>query len=148
MNVIVSSRERSGPSPQSSLVSQPGCTYPVQYSHFCDMEPSERTGTLPQSFTGLTSLLDLGELNESPSNIFPHCQLCACDASKVPRLNSDECSVEDADDNHAFFSEERGRTRESYSTAGNALSEFAVNTAICSAKYAPSGSAITSMTNG
>ena len=31
--------------------------------------------------------------------------------------------IDGADDNQAFFSEERGRTREAYSTSGNAVRE-------------------------
>ena len=38
--------------------------------------------------------------------------------------------IDGADDNQAFFAEERGRTREAYSTSGNAVREFAVNTGV------------------
>jgi Carboxypeptidase regulatory-like domain/TonB dependent receptor/TonB-dependent Receptor Plug Domain len=50
-----------------------------------------------------------------------------------PLLNNVE--IDGADDNQAFFSEERGRTREAYSTSGNAVREFAVNTGVYSAEY-------------
>ncbi|MGO9638073.1 MAG: carboxypeptidase regulatory-like domain-containing protein, partial [Terracidiphilus sp.] len=43
--------------------------------------------------------------------------------------------IDGADDNQAFFSEERGRTREAYSTAGSAVREFAINTGVYSAEY-------------
>src|ERR1700677_417432 len=43
--------------------------------------------------------------------------------------------IDGADDNQAFFSEERGRTREAYSTSGSAVREFAVNTGVYSAEY-------------
>lgn len=55
--------------------------------------------------------------------------------------------VDGADDNQAFFSEERGRTREAYSTAGSAVREFAVNTGVYSAQYGrAAGGVITSVT--
>lgn len=43
--------------------------------------------------------------------------------------------IDGADDNQAFFSEERGRTREAYSTSGSAVREFAVNTGVYPAEY-------------
>src|SRR6202034_3409494 len=43
--------------------------------------------------------------------------------------------IDGADDNQAFFSEERGRTREGYSTSANAVQEFEVNTGVYSAQY-------------
>jgi len=55
--------------------------------------------------------------------------------------------IDGADDNQAFFSEERGRTREAYSTAGSAVREFAVNTGVYSAEYGrAAGGVITSVT--
>ncbi len=55
--------------------------------------------------------------------------------------------IDGADDNQAFFSEERGRTREAYSTSGNAVREFAVNTGVYSAQYGrAAGGVITSVT--
>jgi hypothetical protein len=55
--------------------------------------------------------------------------------------------IDGADDNQAFFSEERGRTREAYSTSGNAVREFAVNTGVYSAEYGrAAGGVITSVT--
>jgi outer membrane receptor protein involved in Fe transport len=50
-----------------------------------------------------------------------------------PILNNVE--IDGADDNNAFWSEERGRTREAYSTSANAVREFAVNTGVYSAEY-------------
>ena len=50
-----------------------------------------------------------------------------------PILNNVE--IDGADDNQAFFAEERGRTREAYSTSANAVREFAVNTGVYSAEY-------------
>jgi outer membrane receptor protein involved in Fe transport len=62
-----------------------------------------------------------------------------------PLLNNVE--IDGADDNQAFFSEERGRTREAYSTSGNAVREFAVNTGVYSAEYGrAAGGVITSVT--
>ncbi len=62
-----------------------------------------------------------------------------------PLLNNVE--IDGADDNQAFFSEERGRTREAYSTAGAAVREFAVNTGVYSSEYGrAAGGVITSVT--
>lgn len=62
-----------------------------------------------------------------------------------PILNNVE--IDGADDNQAFFSEERGRTREAYSTSGSAVREFAVNTGVYSAEYGrAAGGVITSVT--
>ena len=44
-------------------------------------------------------------------------------------------TVDGADDNQAFFSEQRGRTRASYSTTQEAVQEFQVNTSNYSAEY-------------
>ena len=55
--------------------------------------------------------------------------------------------IDGADDNQAFFAEERGRTREAYSTSGSAVREFAVNTGVYSAEYGrAAGGVITSVT--
>ena len=55
--------------------------------------------------------------------------------------------IDGADDNQAFFAEERGRTREAYSTAGSAVREFAVNTGVYSAEFGrAAGGVITSVT--
>jgi len=55
--------------------------------------------------------------------------------------------IDGADDNQAFFSEERGRTREAYSTSASAVREFAVNTGVYSAEYGrAAGGVITSVT--
>jgi hypothetical protein len=62
-----------------------------------------------------------------------------------PLLNNVE--IDGADDNQAFFAEERGRTREAYSTSANAVREFAVNTGVYSAEYGrAAGGVITSVT--
>jgi outer membrane receptor protein involved in Fe transport len=50
-----------------------------------------------------------------------------------PLLNNVE--IDGADDNQAFFSEERGRTREGYSTSQIAIAEFQVNTGVYTAEY-------------
>jgi hypothetical protein len=50
-----------------------------------------------------------------------------------PLLNNVE--IDGADDNQAFFSEERGRTREGYSTSQIAIAEFQVSTGVYSAEY-------------
>jgi hypothetical protein len=47
-----------------------------------------------------------------------------------PLLNVVE--IDGADDNQAFFAEERGRTRASYSTAQSAVREFMLNTGVYS----------------
>ncbi|MGD0481973.1 MAG: TonB-dependent receptor [Terracidiphilus sp.] len=55
--------------------------------------------------------------------------------------------IDGADDNQAYFSEERGRTREAYSTSGMAVREFAVNSGVYSAEYGrAAGGVITSVT--
>jgi hypothetical protein len=55
--------------------------------------------------------------------------------------------IDGADDNNDFYAEERGRTREAYSTAGSAVREFAVNTGVYSAEYGrAAGGVITSVT--
>jgi hypothetical protein len=62
-----------------------------------------------------------------------------------PVLNNIE--IDGADDNQAYYSEERGRTREAYSTSGSAVREFAVNTGVYSAEYGrAAGGVITSVT--
>ena len=43
--------------------------------------------------------------------------------------------IDGADDNQAFFSEERGRTRAGYSTSQAAVSEFQVNSGVYSAEF-------------
>ena len=50
-----------------------------------------------------------------------------------PLLNNVE--IDGADDNQAFFSEERGRTRAGYSTAQVGVREFQVNSAVYSAEF-------------
>jgi hypothetical protein len=55
--------------------------------------------------------------------------------------------IDGADDNNAYYSEERGRTREAYSTSGSAVREFAVNTGVFSAQYGrAAGGVLTSVT--
>ena len=55
--------------------------------------------------------------------------------------------IDGADDNQAYFSEERGRTREGYSTSSNAVEEFQVNTGVYSAQYGrAAGGVINSVT--
>ncbi len=55
--------------------------------------------------------------------------------------------IDGADDNQAYFSSERGYTREAYSTSGSATREFAVNTGVYSAEYGrAAGGVITSVT--
>ncbi|MGC2301303.1 MAG: carboxypeptidase regulatory-like domain-containing protein, partial [Acidobacteriaceae bacterium] len=62
-----------------------------------------------------------------------------------PLLNNVE--IDGADDNQAFFSEERGRTREGYSTSQIGIAEFQVNTGIYSAEYGrAAGGVINSIT--
>ncbi|HVW76583.1 MAG TPA: carboxypeptidase regulatory-like domain-containing protein [Alloacidobacterium sp.] len=62
-----------------------------------------------------------------------------------PLLNNVE--IDGADDNQAFFSEERGRTREGYSTSQAAVQEFQVNTGVYSAEYGrAAGGVINSIT--
>jgi carboxypeptidase family protein len=43
--------------------------------------------------------------------------------------------IDGADDNQAYFAEERGRTREAYSTSGSAVREFVMNTGVYSAEF-------------
>jgi hypothetical protein len=55
--------------------------------------------------------------------------------------------IDGADDNDAYYSEERGRTREAYSTSENAVREFAVNSGVYSAEYGrAAGGVINSVT--
>jgi outer membrane receptor protein involved in Fe transport len=55
--------------------------------------------------------------------------------------------IDGADDNQAYYSEERGRTREGYSTSTNAVNEFVVNTGVYSAQYGrAAGGVINSVT--
>jgi hypothetical protein len=55
--------------------------------------------------------------------------------------------IDGADDNNAFYSEERGRTREAYSTSFAAVREFAVNSGVYSSQYGrAAGGVITSVT--
>jgi hypothetical protein len=58
-----------------------------------------------------------------------------------------EVQIDGADDNQAYYSEERGRTRMAYSTSANAVQEFAVNTGVYSAQYGrAAGGVINSVT--
>jgi len=55
--------------------------------------------------------------------------------------------IDGADDNQAYFSEERGRTREAYSTSGSAVREFQVNTGVYAAEFGrAAGGVINSVT--
>jgi hypothetical protein len=55
--------------------------------------------------------------------------------------------IDGADDNQAYFSEERGRTREGYSTAESGVLEFQVNSGVYSAEFGRSiGTVINSVT--
>ena len=55
--------------------------------------------------------------------------------------------IDGADDNQAYYSEERGRTREAYSTSASAVREFAVNTGVYAAEYGrAAGGVINSVT--
>ena len=57
-----------------------------------------------------------------------------------PILNNVE--IDGADNNQAFFSEERGRTREGYSTSQISIAEFQVNTGVYSAEYGRSAGGV------
>jgi len=50
--------------------------------------------------------------------------------------------IDGADDNQAYFSEERGRSREGYSTVSGAVREFQVNTGVYSAEYGRAAGAV------
>ncbi len=50
-----------------------------------------------------------------------------------PQLNN--VQIDGADDNQAFYGEERGRTRAGYSTAQTAIREFQINTGVYSAEF-------------
>jgi hypothetical protein len=55
--------------------------------------------------------------------------------------------IDGADDNQAYFSEERGRTREAYSTSGSAVREFQVNSGVYPAEFGrAAGGVINSVT--
>jgi len=63
-----------------------------------------------------------------------------------PILN--DVLIDGADDNQAYYSEERGRTREAYSTSASAVREFAVNTGVYGAEYGrAAGAVINSVTS-
>ncbi len=56
--------------------------------------------------------------------------------------------IDGADDNQAYYAEERGRTREAYSTSAGAVREFAVNTGVYGSEYGrAAGAVINSVTN-
>ncbi len=57
-----------------------------------------------------------------------------------PILNNVE--IDGADNNQAFFSEERGRTRAGYSTSQISIAEFQVNTGVYSAEYGRSAGGV------
>lgn len=62
-----------------------------------------------------------------------------------PLLNN--VLIDGADDNQAYYSEERGRTREAYSTPPAAIREFNVNSGVYSAEYGrAAGGVINSVT--
>src|ERR1035438_9098274 len=62
-----------------------------------------------------------------------------------PILNNIE--IDGADDNQAYYSEERGRTREGYSTSKFMIEEFQVNTGVYSAEFGRSaGGVVNSIT--
>ncbi len=50
--------------------------------------------------------------------------------------------IDGADDNQAYFSEERGRTREGYSTSESAIREFQVNSGVYSAEFGRAAGAV------
>ncbi|HSY37653.1 MAG TPA: carboxypeptidase regulatory-like domain-containing protein [Acidobacteriaceae bacterium] len=50
--------------------------------------------------------------------------------------------IDGADDNQAYYSEERGRTREAYSTSASAVREFAVNTGVYGAEFGRAAGAV------
>lgn len=50
--------------------------------------------------------------------------------------------IDGADDNQAFFSEERGRTREAYSTSEDAVREFQVNAGVYQAEFGRAAGAV------
>jgi hypothetical protein len=55
--------------------------------------------------------------------------------------------IDGADDNQAYYSEERGRTREAYSTSGSAVREFQVNSGVYPAEFGrAAGGVINSVT--
>ncbi len=55
--------------------------------------------------------------------------------------------IDGADDNQAYYAEERGRTREAYSTSSSAVQEFQMNTGVYSAEYGrAAGGVINSVT--
>jgi Carboxypeptidase regulatory-like domain len=53
-----------------------------------------------------------------------------------------EVLIDGADDNQAYFSEERGRTREGYSTSETAVREFQVNAGVYSAEFGRAAGAV------
>ena len=57
-----------------------------------------------------------------------------------PLLNN--VLIDGADDNQAYFAEERGRTREAYSTSEDAVRELTVNTGVYAAEYGRAAGAV------
>ncbi len=57
-----------------------------------------------------------------------------------PLLNN--ILIDGADDNQAYFSEERGRTREAYSTSEDAVREFQVNAGVYQAEFGRAAGAV------
>jgi hypothetical protein len=72
---------------------------------------------------------------------------CVCGSDLWPYRGINNHTVDGADNNQAFFSEDRGRTRAGYSTPKVAIQEFQVNTSNYSAEYGRSaGGVINSVT--
>ncbi|HVZ84148.1 MAG TPA: TonB-dependent receptor [Terracidiphilus sp.] len=124
------------------------------------VEVTEQTPVMNLDSPDFTSSLDLKALSNIPINNRRWSSLAMTTPGVVSDANGyglvsvrgistllNNVEIDGADDNQAFFSEERGRTREAYSTAGSAVREFAVNTGVYSAEYGrAAGGVITSVT--
>ncbi|MGA9667818.1 MAG: carboxypeptidase regulatory-like domain-containing protein [Terracidiphilus sp.] len=136
-------------------------TVPVTVGSLTEVNPSLRTGSVADTVevTGeaavlqfetpeLSSTLTAKEIVDLPLNGGRWSDLALLTPGAVsdsngfglivfrgisPLLNNVE--IDGADDNQAFFSEERGRTREGYSTSQIGIAEFQVNTGVYSAEY-------------
>ncbi len=103
---------------------------------FSTLVPSQAIQNLPENNRRWSSLALLTPGVVSDSNGFG---LIAVRGIS-PLLN--DILIDGADDNQAFFSEERGRTREAYSTSEDAIREFQVNAGVYQAEFGRAAGAV------
>ncbi len=114
-------------------------------------ETVEVTGALPSINTtspDFANVIDLEVLGNLPVNNYRWSSYALLTPGVVADSNGfgllsfrgqstlqNNVSLDGADDNQAFFAEERGRTRAGYSTAQSSIQEFQVNTSNYSVEY-------------